>query len=35
MVGKLVVTNDGTVEGVLSQQVLKGLEKAGFRPTES
>lgn len=32
MIGKLVITNDGTVEGFLSQHVLKGLEKAGFKP---
>ncbi len=31
-VGKLVITRDGTVEGVLSGKVLKGLEKAGFSP---
>ena len=31
MVGKLVVTKDGTVEGQLSKKVLQGLEKAGFR----
>ena len=32
MDGKLVITNDGTVGELLSQQVLKGLEKAGFKP---
>lgn len=31
MVGKLVVTKDGTVEGQLSKKVMQGLEKAGFR----